>query len=228
MAYPVAYSIQRPEFYNRWTVLFRIILAIPLFIIIGGFPFQIFALGLPDDSTIRPLLSFLQVISLTTVLGFLVFLSWWGIMFTRRFPPAFLKWSLGLFRWQQNAIAYIYLLTSSYPPIITGPYELNLEIIPTVDHSRATTFFRVILVIPIAIVLWFLSLALIAVTFFAWWVIMFTRQYPRSMHELAVGIARLSCRVSAYLYLFVDDYPPFSLSEEAGETPPTPLQPQLA
>src|SRR5215467_5557564 len=108
MAYPVAYSISRPERYNRWTVLFRIILAIPLFIVLSGFPFELFGIGLPEDSSIRPLLSLLAVISLTSILGFLVFLSWFGIMFTRHFPTAFLRWGIGLFRWQQNAIAYIY------------------------------------------------------------------------------------------------------------------------
>lgn len=36
MAYPVTYSIERPEQYNRWTVGFRFVLAIPLVLLIGS------------------------------------------------------------------------------------------------------------------------------------------------------------------------------------------------
>ncbi len=153
MAYPVTYSIERPERYNRWTVFFRLFLAIPLYIVLVGFPFTVFGFGLPSDSPVHYLLYLLQAISLTTILGVLVFLAWFAIMFTGHFPASFLRICQAIFRWQQNVIAYIYLLAASYPPFGTGPYELQLEISPATEHNRATTFFRIILVIPIAIVI---------------------------------------------------------------------------
>jgi hypothetical protein len=45
------------------------------------------------------------------------------------------------------------------------------------------------------------------------------------MFEFSVGVTRWGTRVGAYLYLLVDEYPPFSLSEGTGATG---LQPQTA
>ena len=76
--------------------------------------------------------------------------------------------------------------------------------------SRLTTFFRLILVIPHAVVLYFLSIAMGVVTFIAWWAILFTGKYPKGMWEFSVGITRWSTRVNGYMYLLTDKYPPFS------------------
>jgi hypothetical protein len=225
-AYPVSYSIQRPESYSRLTVFFRIILAIPQYIILFGFPFVIFYGVIDSDSSLRPLLQLLSYISLTSILGFLVFLAWIAIIFAGRFPDAFLGTCLKIFKWQQNVLAYMLLLTDKYPPFGPEPYDLRLEITSPDRRNRLTTFFRLILVIPHAVVLGFLNIGLEFVTLIAWFAILFTGHYPAGMYEFALGVARWAARVSAYLYLLVDEYPPFSLKEEPGAA--TGLQPQTA
>ncbi len=47
-------------------------------------------------------------------------------------------------------------------------------------------------------------------TFIAFWVILFTGQYPRGLFDFAVGFYRWQLRVTAYLGLLRDEYPPFS------------------
>jgi hypothetical protein len=225
MAYPVTYSIDRPARYNRLMVLFRIIVVIPQYIVLFGFPFVIFEGALDPDSPVRALLQLLQAISLSTVIGILVFLAWFAIIFTARFPASFLRICLAIFHWQQNVVAYMLLLTDAYPPFAPGPYALELGISPPERHNRLTTFFRVILVIPHWVVLFFLGVALEFVTFIAWFAILFTGQYPAAMYNFSLGVARWYARVAAYLYLFVDEYPPFSMSEEPGAAG---LQPQTA
>src|SRR5713101_4608562 len=106
MPYPVTYSIQRPERYNRLTVLFRFILVIPQYIVLFGFPFVIFSGALDSDSPARGVLQLLGYISLGTALGILVFLAWFAIIFTARFPASFLKICLTIYRWEQNVAAY--------------------------------------------------------------------------------------------------------------------------
>jgi len=224
MAYPVSYSIQRPEQYNRLTVLFRVILVIPQYLVLFGIPFGILSPAFASDSPIRPLLQLLSSISLTAALNILVFLAWFAIMFAGRFPQSFLKNCLSIFRWEQNVLAYMYLLVPDYPPFAPGPYPLELEITPPEQRNRLTTFFRVFMVIPHFVVLFFLAIAFEIVTFIAWFAILFTGQYPQSMYGFAVGVARWSARVAAYLYLLVDEYPPFSLSAEPGGA----LQPEPA
>ena len=216
-SYPVSYSIERPERYNRWTVFFRAILIIPQLILFSGFPFRLFIPIFGNDNVAAVvILQVLSVISLSLVLAFLVFLAWFAILFSGRFPQGFLKTCLYIFRWQQNVYAYYYLLAEPYPPFADGPYDLDLSIVPTEQHNRLTVFFRFFLAIPHYIVLWALGIAAFFVTIVAWFAILFTGRYPAGMYDFTVGVARWGARVGAYALLFVDDYPPFSLSDEPG------------
>ena len=64
---------------------------------------------------------------------------------------------------------------------------------------------------PAGIVLYFLMIAAGVVVFIAWWAILFTGKYPKGMYDFSVGIQRWSTRVSSYVYLLTDKYPPFSM-----------------
>ena len=41
--------------------------------------------------------------------------------------------------------------------------------------------------------------------------ILFTKKYPRSLFDFGVGVLRWQERVTMYVYLATDQYPPFSL-----------------
>jgi len=198
--YPVDYAIARPERYNRWTVAFRLILAIPQLIIVGD----------------RGLL--------VSVLGMLTFFAWIAILFTGRYPRSLRDFNLFIFRWTQNVDAYVQLQAAPYPPFGAGEYPLALEVRPGETYNRWAVAFRLILVIPQAIVLVFLLVAQAIVTLIAWFAILFTGQYPVSLFPFSVGVSRWKTRVLAYLLLFVDEYPPFALDTAPG-TGPAQMQP---
>jgi len=199
-SYPLSYEISRPEHYNRWSVAFRLILAIPQLILVGGLgP----ALGRGNGL-------------LGAVLGVLVLFAWFAILFTRRFPAGMREFCHLLFRWLQNVRAYVLLQAEPYPPFGAGPYPLDLRIVSAEHYNRWAVFFRIILVIPHVVVLFFLEIAQAFVTLLAWFAILFTGQYPAGMFTFSVGVSRWSARVEAYLYLFVDEYPPFSLASQTG------------
>ena len=77
-------------------------------------------------------------------------------------------------------------------------------------RSRASTFFRWLLAIPL--IIWaefYLLFALIAVVL-AWFALLFTGRYPGALYNFVAGYLRFSGRTSAYLYLLTDVYAPFS------------------
>jgi Domain of unknown function (DUF4389) len=69
------------------------------------------------------------------------------------------------------------------------------------------------LAIPHYVVLLVLYLGLVFAVIGAWFAILFTGRYPRSIFDFVAGVMRWTNRVSAYAFLLTTDrYPPFRLA----------------
>ena len=186
--YPVRYDVEYPERLSRWMIFVKWILAIPHFII---------------------------VILLVNVAGILQFIAFFAILFTKKWPRGLFDFTVQIYRWTANVAAYgLLLLRDEYPPFSgeAGEYPVLLEVDYDENLSRWLIFVKWLLAIPHYFVLTFLLLAAYVAVFIAFFAILFTGRYPRSLFDFVVGTARWTTRVQAYSqWLMTDRYPPFSL-----------------
>jgi hypothetical protein len=93
-------------------------------------------------------------------------------------------------------------------------YPVTFEMDYVQRRSRVTTFFRYLLAIPHFVFAIFYMIAAYVVLIIAWFALLITARWPDSLYEFMSGFLRYLTRLSAYLYLGVDRYPPFSGAED--------------
>ena len=200
---------------NRLTSAFRIFLALPHIILVGGpIAFGLsYALHPEGDAHLE--WGGAGVLGAVAIVAAVI--GWFAIVFGSRYPAGL--WNLAAFymRWRVRAVSYTALLRDEYPPFGDGAYPAMLRLdAPTEPRDRLTVAFRPFLALPHIVVLWVLGVAWGITSIVAWFVILFTGRYPESLYGFAVGVFRWSTRVEAYLLLLRDEYPPFSLGETRG------------
>jgi hypothetical protein len=108
-------------------------------------------------------------------------------------------------------------------------YEADFNPAP----NRWTTFFRIILAIPWLIVAAFWGLLFAFTHLFAWIAVTILGRYPQWLYEFNSGVVRYSVRVTAWVYLQTDEWPPFGLKDDPSYpirvlvAPPAPSQSRL-
>jgi hypothetical protein len=94
MAYPVEFNVERKESYSRLTTFFRCIMVIPHAIVLGLW-------GIAA--------------------GVCVFISWWVILFTGKFPEGLFNFVRTFMRYQVRVLVYYNLMRDEYPPFSGDP-----------------------------------------------------------------------------------------------------------
>jgi hypothetical protein len=204
-SYPVQFEIDFPDrSLNRLTTAFRIFVAIPILIVIGALSGGSFQTSSGHAMT--------YMAAGGTGLLFLPPLLM--IVFRQKYPRWWFDWNLNLFRFSNRVTAYLALLDDQYPST-DEEQAVHLDFPYPDAHqlNRWLPLVKWLLAVPHYIVLFFLAIGAVVVVIIAWFAILFTGRYPRSLFDYVVGVLRWGTRVAAYAFVLVTDkYPPFSLS----------------
>jgi hypothetical protein len=206
--YAARLDIDYPETLNRFTTLVRLIWVIPIAIILS-------LLTATGNGSLVTENGHRAASTGGGLAGGLFFATLLMIAVRVRYPRWWFDFARELTRFGARVGAYLGLLTDQYPSTVEEQ-AVHLEIdYPDVEHdlNRWLPLVKWLLAIPHYVVLIVLWLAALVAIVAAWFVILLTGRYPRSLFDFVVGVARWSLRVGAYAFLLVtDQYPPFSLA----------------
>jgi hypothetical protein len=218
-AYPAQLTGELEPQLSRWLWLVKWILAIPHYVV----------------------LAFLGVafVVTTVIAGF-------AILFTGRYPRALFDFNVGVLRWSWRVGFYAYaaLGTDRYPPFTLArtDYPADFDVAYPEHLSHGLVLVKSwLLAIPHLIIVGFFSanlsywwatrdswsaeyqstagislLGLLVVV--AGFFLLITRQYPRALFDLVLGLNRWQYRVITYVALMRDEYPPFHLDQGGRDT----------
>ena len=194
-AAPVRFSVDYPESLSRGHLILRLLL---------GWLY----LWIPHGI----ILYFYGIV--TFVVGIIAF---FGILFTGRYPRGLYDIVMGYYRWSVRVDAYGSFMTDRYPPFSAGeeadyPVTVDIDYAERLHKGHAVLKFLLgwlYVGIPHGICLIVYGIAAFVALIIAFFAVLFTRRFPRGLFDFIVGLNRWSIRVSAYLGLMRDEYPPF-------------------
>jgi hypothetical protein len=207
-AHPTTLSVDYPDRgLNRLTSFFRIIVIIPIGILLCLVSGAAWESGKGHQCLVT--LSAGGVLFLATMLM---------LVFRQKYPRWWFDWNIALTKFSARVGAYLALLRDEYPST-DEDQAVHIEI-PYPDAKKDLNqwlpLVKWLLAIPHYIVLFFLGIAAIFVVIITWFAILFTGRYPKGLFDFVVGVMRWSLRVMAYAALLTtDEYPPFTLKEQA-------------
>jgi hypothetical protein len=218
-SYPVRLTGELDLDLSRWLWLLKMFLAIPHYVV----------------------LAFLWVAFLATTV-----IAGFAIVFTGRYPRSLFDFNVGVLRWNWRVGFYAYaaLGTDRYPPFTLArtDYPADFDVAYPEHLSRGLVLIKSwLLAIPHLLVVVIIAADLLSypwatssdatagfhpiggysllnlLVVLAGFFLLVTRQYPRGLFDLLLGINRWLYRVLTYVAFLRDEYPPFRLDQGQGE-----------
>jgi hypothetical protein len=155
---------------------------------------------------------YIALIFLGLAAAVVIFISFFAVLFTRRYPEGMFNFVVGVYRWGMRVMAYLFLMTDSYPPFSMDddadhPVRLQIEYPGEVDRWRPLV--QWLLAIPYLLVASIVSYLAYLLAFFAFFTILFTKRFPEGMFNIVVVAFRWQLRGNAYEYWLTRRYPPW-------------------
>ncbi len=180
---------------RRLTVFFRLLLLIPQLIVV-------WLLGI--------------------VTFFVAIAAWFAALVLGRLPQWAAEFLAGYVAYSTRVYASLYLLVDSYPPFAFAAPESPVQVdLHPGGLNRLAVLFRIILVIPAAIIASIVTSGWHALAFFCWLAVLILGRTPEPLFNATTAILRYEMRLQAYFLMLSSAYPKrlFGDPEAAGALP---------
>jgi hypothetical protein len=208
--YPIDLEVDPPRPQNRWSIGFRLILALPALFLAGllvGSGSFFFDLSRSSSGT-TPF----------TVVGLAALFAWFYAMFRTRVPRGLRDLIAFALSYGAQTWAYLLLVSHRYPssdpltaigPLPTRTDPVRAEVTDKLRRSRLTVFFRLALAFPHLVWLTLWSVLVVVLAIFNWVVTLIAGTTPRWVHDFFSRYVRYQFHVGAFLYLVGNPFPGF-------------------
>ena len=148
----------------------------------------------------------------TLLIGCLVIINWFLVLFTTRTPEDMHALLARALRYRTHFNSYFFLVSNPYPTFFgrLGSHPVDLEVEEREPQRRVITFFRLILAIPAIVVAYVFVFVLWVVAFIGWFIALVIGRMPKGMRDLSAYCIQYEAQTFAYLMILTDRYPSFS------------------
>ena len=183
-----------PPRQRRLTVLLRLLLLIPQFIVLAVLGVAVF---------------------------FVAIIGWFAALVTGHLPMWAYYFLASYLAYATRVRASESLMIDTYPPFaFDAPgYPVQIELRPA-ELNRLAVLARIILVIPAAIVYSVLAAGWQVCAFFIWLIVLVMGRMPEPLFEATAAIARYVMRVEAYWLMLTTAYPKRLFGDGTGQAAP--------
>lgn len=142
------------------------------------------------------------------------------MLFTKRLPPAYFNFLTGIFSVRLGLWLRVFNLADGYPAFaFHNPKEKKYFIAEINSDNEEIIhrgilllrfFFGSLLILPHLIILAFRSFVSFLFCVVAFFAVLFTGRYPKTLLEFNLGTVRWALRALLYFYFVTHRYPPFT------------------
>jgi len=213
--YPVDVQIDPPAVQGRWGAGFRLVLAIPAFVVSSALGGSV-ALGSAYGGAFAGAFG-----GLTATIGLL---GWFASLARGRMPRGMRDAAVYAIGYGAQTTAYALMLTARYPDSTPGRVEplpelpahsVSIALDDDLRRPRLLVLFRFPLVVPHLVWLTLWSVLVVLAALLAWLAALVIGRVPRFLHRFMAAFVRAVTHLTAFLYLVGRQFPGF-VGREGG------------
>lgn len=207
--YPVDVEAEPPVAQNRWTVAFRLVLALPALLLLGA----LFGTGIAGE-----VLWMGEQAGFGGVLTTAAMFAWFYALARTRVDRGLRDLIAYVLSYGAQVWGYLLLVSDEYPdsdpmaaigPLPTRSDPIRLEVTDGLRRSRLTVFFRLALAVPHLVWLSLWGIVAFFAAILNWFAVLFSGGSSPGLHRFLAAFLRYQTHVFAFLYLVANPFPGF-------------------